>query len=427
MKVLWFTNDPMPAVNRRAGRENAGTGHWMPSLLESLVHAPGIELEVATIYPGLSDDQFREDGVDYVAVGSSKRAGAFFHCSKRDLDAACRVVRESAPDLIHIHGTERFYGLLPARRLTDVPCVISLQGLLSAYYPLFFGGLTPRELWQASRLIEVATQRGLLWLHHEYARGARREKEILAGAPAFLGRTDWDYAHVRTANRTAAYHHVGEILRRPFREKQWNLAGCKRATILYTKVGEPYRGPDVILRAVQLVRQRIPEVRLRLAGELGARRGYDRFLRRRIVESGLSDCVDFLGYLNAGEMAAELSRAHVFALSSYIENSPNSLCEAMQVGVPCVASYVGGIPSLVKDGRTGLLFPPGDAPLLAAAMLRIFEDDELAHRLGSAARAVALHRHAPGQVTRQLLTAYHAAAGGRCLQDEPACSLNTTV
>ena len=427
MKVLWFTNDPMPAVNRRAGRGTAGTGHWIPSLLESLVRTPGIELEVATIYPGLSDDQFKEDGVDYVAVGTSKRPGAFFHCSRTDLEAACRIVRESAPDLIHIHGTERFYGLLPARRLIHEPCIISLQGLLSAYYPVFFGGLTPLELWQASRLIEVATQRGLLWLHREYARGARREKEILAEAPVFLGRTEWDYAHVRTANRTAAYHHVGEVLRRPFREKQWSLSECARATILFTKVGEPYRGPDVLLRAVQLVRQRIPEVRLRLAGELGARRGYDRFLRRRIVESGLSGCVDFLGYLSADEMAAELSRAHVFTLSSYIENSPNSLCEAMQVGVPCVASYVGGIPSLVKHGRTGLLFPPGDAPLLAAAILRIFEDDGLAYRLGCAARAEALQRHAPEQVTRQLLTAYHATADGRCAQTEPAGSLKMVV
>ena len=65
-------------------------------------------------------------------------------------------------------------------------------------------------------------------------------------------------------------------------------------------------------------------------------------------------------------MTRELRRAHVFAISSYIENSPNSLCEAMQAGMPCVATYAGGIPSLVEDGRTGLLFPPGDAPLLAS-------------------------------------------------------------
>src|SRR4029079_13537382 len=97
-----------------------------------------------------------------------------------------------------------------------------------------------------------------------------------------------------------------------------------------------------------------------------------------IEETGLSGSVEFLGYLNASEVAAELSRSHVFATSSYLENSPNSLCEAMQVGLPCVATFAGGIPSLVDHGRTGLLFPTGDAPLLAESILRIFRSDDLA-------------------------------------------------
>jgi len=97
---------------------------------------------------------------------------------------------------------------------------------------------------------------------------------------------------------------------------------------------------------------------------------------------------------------------HVFAIASYIENSPNSLCEAMTVGLPCVATYTGGIPSLVADGQTGLLFPPGDAPLLADHIMRIFRDDNFASRLSRAARAEASHRHAPERVICQLLTAY---------------------
>ena len=93
-------------------------------------------------------------------------------------------------------------------------------------------------------------------------------------------------------------------------------------------------------------------------------------------------------------MARELCRAHVFVISSYIENSPNSLCEAMQVGLPCVATYAGGIPSLVRNGSTGLLFPPGDAPLLAEAIARLFREDHLACRMGRAARIEASERHA---------------------------------
>src|SRR5712672_1202486 len=129
-----------------------------------------------------------------------------------------------------------------------------------------------------------------------------------------------------------------------------------------------------------------------------------------IAENGLSEAVEFLGYLDGPAMAQELCRAHVFATSSYIENSPNSLCEAMQAGLPCVATYAGGIPSLLEDGRTGLLFPPGDAPLLANAILGIFRDDGLAGRLGRAAKLEASARHAPQTVMSQLLNVYRGVA-----------------
>src|SRR5581483_2952640 len=101
---------------------------------------------------------------------------------------------------------------------------------------------------------------------------------------------------------------------------------------------------------------------------------YDRFLRRRISGAALDSSIRHLGFLDADAMAGELRRAHVFALPSFMENSSNSLCEAMQVGLPCVASYAGGVPSLIEHGRTGLLFPPGDAPLLAEYIARIFRD-----------------------------------------------------
>jgi glycosyltransferase involved in cell wall biosynthesis len=172
-----------------------------------------------------------------------------------------------------------------------------------------------------------------------------------------------------------------------------------------------------------IVRREFRDAKLKLAGNIGTRRGYDRFLRRMITQTGLWGTVEFLGYLDASAMVRELCRAHVFAISSYIENSPNSLCEAMQVGLPCVASYAGGIPSLVEQGRTGLLFPTGDTPLLAEAIMRIFRDDDLACRLSVAARDAASERHAPQRVLSQLLNAYkNVIAHGRQPQYTEAIS-----
>lgn len=406
MRVLWFTNDVMPAVQRRKGRSNFGSGHWMPSLLDSLLRRPGVQVEIATLAPGEKDDQFEDGGVTYFIIGQPSRPGIFFRCRRRDLRACVTLVRERAPDLVHIHGTERFYGLIAARGLISVPAIISIQGLLGPYLPTFFGALSPGDLWRSHRVLELATRRGLLWLYWDYVRGARREQEILARATSFMGRTDWDRAHLRSASPSSRYYHVGEVLRGVFKEKSWQVSQCERHSVIFTNCGEPRRGSEILISAIRIVRRHFPDTTLRLAGRIGTRSGYHRFLRRQIADAGLSGVVEFLGGLDGNVMARELCRAHVFALASYIENSPNSLCEAMQVGLPCVASFAGGIPSLVEHGRSGLLYPVGDAALLADAIMRIFRDADLATSLGAAARDAASNRHAPELVVSQLLNAY---------------------
>lgn len=105
-------------------------------------------------------------------------------------------------------------------------------------------------------------------------------------------------------------------------------------------------------------------------------------------------------------MTAELYKAHVFVISSLLENSPNSLCEAQLVGLPCVASYAGGIPSLIEEGQTGLFFPAGDSAVLAERIRQVFMNDHLANTLGSQSRQTALIRHDPESVTRMVVETY---------------------
>jgi glycosyltransferase involved in cell wall biosynthesis len=130
-----------------------------------------------------------------------------------------------------------------------------------------------------------------------------------------------------------------------------------------------------------------------------------------VEELGLAAHVEFLGYLSAERMAHELAQSHIFVQPSFMENSSISLCEAMQVGMPCAAAYAGGMPSTVEHGRTGCLFPPGDAALLAQTVLELFRNGDRAQQLGRAARETASWRHSPERVISQLLAAYSSVAG----------------
>ena len=416
MRVLWFTNIPMPAVDRRTGRTTAGSGHWMSQLLLALRSVPGIELGVATAYPSLPDLQFDEDGVEYFVVGQGRFA-SHFGSSRSDLVACRDVVERFDPDLVHVHGSERFFGLLRARGLIDRPTVVSLQGLLAANARDFYGALSTADRVAAHRVGEIVTGRGLLWERRAFRQGARREAEILGGVDAVLGRTDWDREQAAAIAPRTPWHRVGEVLRPEFAAARWSLSRCRRGRVVVTNAGQPRRGLETLLDAAAAIARRHPGLEIEVAGGVSDRSGYGRLLRRRIDRLAFSGRVRLLGFQDAPSLVRLLAGAHAYVMPSFAENSSNSLCEAQMVGVPCVAAAAGGTPSLVDDGRTGLLYPAGDPDALAEQVTRVLGDDLLATRLGSAGRGEALLRHARRRVVGELLTAYRSILG-RSAEDD---------
>jgi glycosyltransferase involved in cell wall biosynthesis len=412
MRVLWFTNIPMPGMLDAASKHYSGAGSWMVALLERLVSVLDIELAVACVWPGLADAEIvKSEKLRFYPInqGPAWRLFAFSHPDDdmRYLQRCVDVIDQVKPDVIHIHGTERFYGLLGARRMTAVPCVISLQGLIHDYsrFRNYFGVVPLKEIVSLHDLFHLARGMGPIFDYMRLQRVAKREMEILKGNRWFMGRTMYDRAHVMAINPTAHYFYAPEMLRPMFYHAQWNLDSCQRHRIIFTNAGGFGRGTEIILEAVAILKQEFPDIHLALAGGV-EKLPYGKRLKRRIAWLGIQDQVEFLGRLTETQMVAELCQAHVFAIASLLENSSNSLCEAQMVGLPCVTSYVGGIPSLVEEGQTGLFFPSADAPILAERIREIFVNDDLARTLGARARRVALVRHDPELVVQKVLEAY---------------------
>ena len=115
----------------------------------------------------------------------------------------------------------------------------------------------------------------------------------------------------------------------------------------------------------------------------------DGLYRRAARRLGVKAASAWLGRLAAAEIVAELAAADVFVYPSHVDNSPNSVVEAMLVGTPDGGDAVGGVPTLMKDGEEGLLCPRGDAAALAGAIGRLLADRALAARCSAAARATA--------------------------------------
>jgi glycosyltransferase involved in cell wall biosynthesis len=127
----------------------------------------------------------------------------------------------------------------------------------------------------------------------------------------------------------------------------------------------------------------VPEVTLTVAGD-GPDRGA---LERRASELGLVERVRFLGPLPREGVLRLFGAADASLLPSAWENFPHTVVEALAVGTPVIASAVGGVPEVVRDGENGLLVPPGNPDALAAAIRRFFAGDELRRTLADAAAA----------------------------------------
>lgn len=402
----------MPELTRKIGRNIDVYGGWMPSLLNALRSTTDVEIAVACIDPETNQLVKHEiEGVTYFLLPLKQPKEP--QLTPAFVEACTEAITAFHPDIIHVHGTEYVYGLFTAQAGCRVPTVISIQGLLHVYSRYVDGGITLRDSFDGGIP-------GLLsWLRFQlqqfqWIKRGRVEQQILKGNENIIGRTDWDKAHVFEVNPEARYFYGGELLRLPFHEAQWDLAQSQRHSLFCTAAHSPLKGFHWLLYAVNLLKKEFPDINVRVAGApWNDSKGfgyYGRYLKRLIDKYGLSSHVTPLSSLSAEEVAKELKRAHAFVIPSLIENSPNSLAEAMMVGTPCVASLIGGIPSMVENEKSALCFPGGDVAYLAHCIRRIFTNDELAQQLSSNARAVALERHAPEKIIPQLMETYRNVA-----------------
>jgi glycosyltransferase involved in cell wall biosynthesis len=155
------------------------------------------------------------------------------------------------------------------------------------------------------------------------------------------------------------------------------------------------KGFDVFVEACGLLAQRGVPIRATIVGEPGE---HSEDVDRRIARLGLTRQIERWPAIGQAALYEEYRRASVFCLPCRVldngdrDGIPNVLLEAMATGVPVVTTNVSGIPELVVDGVTGLLVPPDDPEATAAALLRVFTDQELAARLGRAGQALVRER-----------------------------------
>jgi glycosyltransferase involved in cell wall biosynthesis len=170
-------------------------------------------------------------------------------------------------------------------------------------------------------------------------------------------------------------------------------------TAIWLGLMAPVKRLDVLLGAVS----EVPGLQLRLLGS-GPEQAT---VAAQIAADGLRDRVTMPG--RVADPAAALAASDVFVMTSAAENCPMSLLQAMACGLPIIATRVGGIPEMVRDGVDGLLVPPGNVSALADALRVVVADPEAGRTMGKQARERACDEFAIGRCVDGLLETYGRA------------------
>lgn len=416
MRVLWFTNTPSCYTKKGVGYNGGG---WISSLEKAIKCKGEIELGIC-FFSSEARDKVVQNGTTYYPIARLKKTFSYIvHSLFATPESASRyqermlmpelldVVRDFNPEVIHIFGSENIYGLIS--KYISIPVILHIQGVLNPYFNAF---LPPFLSWH-NYIFQSKNPKYILQNYLEkrvWERNAATERKMFKSIRHFMGRTEWDSRLVKVLNPEANYYCCGEMLRDAFYDTSSRRILPSKALFVSTISSQMYKGFDLVLKTAKMLKDTGLDFEWRIYGWANSS------LSERIVgEKAENLNVRQMGVVSAEDLKEALLHCTAYVHPSYIDNSPNSLCEAQILGCACVATNVGGVPSLIKEGVTGYLVPANDPYQMTFVLNELSSDCELNQRIGKAAREVAERRHDKKDIVNRVWEIYNKVL---CLSSE---------
>jgi len=427
MKVLWLCNFMLPVIAESLGLKAGNKEGWVAGLADAIQNRKEENaLELGVCFPTASPmENFKGevDGIRYYSFFEDSRNP---HKYRAEYETSLRsIVEDFKPDLVHLFGTEYPHTLAMTKAFPHSNrLLVGMQGVCFEYALVYTKGL-PEKIVKRSLFRDMVKRDNILSQQRKFIQRGVHEKEALIKIGNVCGRTDFDYKAVKEINKNNTYYFMNETLRTNFYGKEWNLKKCRPYSIFVSQGDYPIKGLHFLLRAMPAILTSFPKTQVYVAGDVITRyttwkeklkiSSYGKYIHDLIIENKLQNHITFLGKLDAISMCNQFLESHLFLSPSVIENSPNSVGEAMLLGMPVVSSEVGGVSSMLTHEKEGLLYPCENTEQLAFSVIRIFENEQLAEKLALAARRRALITHDPETNYCRLMEVYYDIYNDICL------------
>ena len=410
MKVLWFSH--ISLNQNKEGKFFYPGGNWISSLKELIENDQNIELGI--FFFGDHDLIYQDlTGTKYYQFKKKHISKFKNYCknwqheieSDYQFEKLSHTIQDFNPDVIHIFGTESMLGNIV--KYTTVPVVIHLQGLINPCLNAWqFPGFKITSLIKSLNWIYFLKGVGLFHDYFRFKKMAQRELNIYKLCNNFMGRTHWDKAVTKLYSPLANYYYCGEVIRDCFYHVKWEMP-IKGKFIISSTINENiYKGLDLILKSAKLLKQNTDiDFEWNIYG-IKSDSEYACFIERTVGERFHNNNVILRGPTSSEVLMNGLLVSNLFVHSSYIDNSPNSVCEAQLIGLPVVSTNVGGISSLINNEVDGFLVPANEPHILVSRIIDLVNNPDKLISVSKNSIKVAQKRHNRLNIKENLIDIY---------------------
>lgn len=401
MRVLWLATSPS------LYKEEKVMG-WIGSLEHVFrTYCPDIDLGITFEY---NDSNFKveKNGVTYYPIAIQPKLKDRLHMKFNGNDnwylkkpLLLKVIEDFKPDIIQCFGSEWNWGLIAEE--TDIPVVLHMQGFINIYADCDAKVQRyPRSFWYKASHPHETLQR-IFGKSYSKKRN-ENERKIMRSVHYFMGRTEWDKDIVKYFSPGAKYYHCAEAIRPAIYDskEKWSYSQSDTIKIVTIASAGNLKGNNIILETARILKRMGVNFTWRVSGDKRIIAAFERITGIRASDVN----VEPLGYINVDQVKQELLNTEIFVLPSIIDNSPNSLCEAQLIGTPVITSYVGGIPQMVENGKTGILYPHNEPYTLAFKILELHGSPDTLKQLSANEIDMSHKRHDPQKLATRIKEIY---------------------
>jgi len=411
MKIVWIVNIPLPEASLLLGDLPLPYGGWLVNASKRISQISTVQLSILFPRRGIKGITIlKGDTITYYPFKETDN-------TSKNSPTIENILSEIKPDLVHVFGTELPHSIksVEACERLNLKIVVSIQGLVSVITRHLAADLPFNAIYGIT-LRNLILRDNIRGLRKLYKKRGVSEIKALRKVDYAIGRTEWDRACTVQINPRINYFNCNETLREIFYTKQWDIANIERNSIFLSQGQYSLKGIHKVIDAMPTILKSFPNTKIYVSGkDIFTKKTikdkflftyYAKFINNKIKKLKLQDHIIFTGPLDEHAMCERYLKSHVFICPSALENSPNSLGEAMILGVPSIASFVGGVPDLLAHKEEGYLYQFESEYMIAHFVTLLFSNDAEALRISKNGRKRALQTHNEEINSKRLMSIY---------------------